>query len=123
MSAEQAKDLDGFIPGSAEPVRDAGIELSDLARAHRDITLSQDQPHSPGQYVEPAMPACTACVERVAHFIRHLKRPSGTCTAARSEKKRWSFACFEEASDEPSVFIWVSDTNLRRYVRWLNGFV
>ena len=50
---EQAQDLDGLVAGGAEPVRQLGVELGDLARPHRDVTLAEDQPQPPGENVEP----------------------------------------------------------------------
>jgi hypothetical protein len=40
---EQAQDLDGLVIRGAEPVRHLGVELGDLARPHRAVTLAEDQ--------------------------------------------------------------------------------
>jgi hypothetical protein len=40
---EQAQDLDGLVIRGAEPVRHLGVELGDLARPHREVTLAEDQ--------------------------------------------------------------------------------
>jgi hypothetical protein len=53
MSAEQAEDLDGLVTCGSEPVREPGVELSDLAGAHGDVVFGQDQPHLSRQHVEP----------------------------------------------------------------------
>ena len=49
VPAEQAEDLDGVIACGSEPVRQAGVELGDLAGSHGDVVVGQDQPHVPGQ--------------------------------------------------------------------------
>src|SRR5215207_6621295 len=53
VAAVHAEDLDRLVAGRAEPVRQAGVELGDLARLPRDVVLAQDQPHLAREHVEP----------------------------------------------------------------------
>src|SRR4029078_9298077 len=46
--------------GRAEPVRKLRVELSNLAGAHRDVVLTEDQPHLAAQDVQPFVTAVDA---------------------------------------------------------------
>ena len=48
-----AEDLDRVVALGAEPVRQPGVELVDLARAHRDVVLAEDQPQPAREDVQP----------------------------------------------------------------------
>lgn len=45
VAAVNTEDLNRLVTGRAEPVRDPGVELGDLARPHRDVVLAEDEPH------------------------------------------------------------------------------
>jgi hypothetical protein len=51
--AQEAEELDGFIARGSEPVGETGVELGNLARFQGDVVIGNDQPHSPGQHVQP----------------------------------------------------------------------
>ena len=53
LRTEQAEDLGRLRPVAAEPVRDPGVELGHLARAEHQVVVAEDEPHPPGQDVEP----------------------------------------------------------------------
>jgi hypothetical protein len=53
LRAEQRQHLSRLGASAAEPVRDAGVELCDLAGRHDEVVLGQPQPQSPGQDVHP----------------------------------------------------------------------
>jgi 2-polyprenyl-6-methoxyphenol hydroxylase-like FAD-dependent oxidoreductase len=44
LRPEQGQQLGGLRPGAAEPVRDAGVELSGFARLHDEVVLGEPQP-------------------------------------------------------------------------------
>jgi hypothetical protein len=44
VAAVDAEDLDGLVAHRAEPVRQAGVELGDLARLQGDVLIAEDQP-------------------------------------------------------------------------------
>ena len=44
MPAEQAEELDGFAADTAEPVRQAGVELGCFARCEHQILVAEDEP-------------------------------------------------------------------------------
>ena len=54
--AVNTQDLDRLVIRGTEPVRHAGIELGNLALAHCDVVLAQDEPHLPRQHVQPFVP-------------------------------------------------------------------
>jgi hypothetical protein len=47
LGAVDAEDLDRLVSGRAEPVRQPGVELGDLAGLHRDVVLAEDERISP----------------------------------------------------------------------------
>jgi hypothetical protein len=53
LRAEEREHLGRLGPGAAEPVRDARVELRDLAGRHDEIMLGQSQSQLPGQHVHP----------------------------------------------------------------------
>src|SRR4029079_19347507 len=54
------ENLDGLVVGRAEPVRKLRVELSNLTGAHRDVVLSEDEPHLAAQDVQPFVAAVDA---------------------------------------------------------------
>jgi hypothetical protein len=44
LPAEQAEELDGFAADTAEPVRQAGVELGCFARCEHQILVAEDEP-------------------------------------------------------------------------------
>jgi thioredoxin reductase len=53
VAAVNAQNLNWLVACRPEPVRHARIELRDLARAHRDVVLAEDQPHLAREDVQP----------------------------------------------------------------------
>jgi hypothetical protein len=53
LRAEEHQHLSRLRRGAAEPVRDASVELGDLAGLHDEVMLGQSQPQLPGQHVHP----------------------------------------------------------------------
>jgi len=45
--------LGGLRPGTAEPVRGAGVELGGFPRLHDEVVLAEPQPQPAGQHVHP----------------------------------------------------------------------
>src|SRR4051794_41754695 len=56
--AEDAQDLGGGVPGTAEPVRELGVELGCFADAKDEVLVAEDEPHSAGEHVEHSKPSC-----------------------------------------------------------------
>jgi hypothetical protein len=53
LRAEEHQQLGRLGTGAAKPVRDAGVELGDLAGLHDEVVLGEPQPQPPGQDVHP----------------------------------------------------------------------
>ena len=53
LRTEHAEHLRGLVAGAAEPVRDPGVELCDLAGAQDQVMVGEHQPHPAGEDVQP----------------------------------------------------------------------
>ena len=51
VAVVKTENLDGLVVGRAEPVRKLRVELGNLAGAHRDVVLTEDQPRLAAQDV------------------------------------------------------------------------
>jgi hypothetical protein len=78
VASMHAQDLDRLIACWAEPVREARIELGNLARPHCDVVLAQNQPHLAGQDVEPLVAVMSA--KLALPFRRDDDLPNGEPT-------------------------------------------
>src|SRR4051794_3262752 len=52
-SVVQAQHFNRLAVCGTEPVRELRVELSDLARAHGDVVLAEDQAHLAAEHVQP----------------------------------------------------------------------
>jgi hypothetical protein len=64
LPAEQAEYLHRLGARGAEPVRQPGIEFRHLAGSHGDVVVGEDQPHAPGQHVQPLVALMSAGLRR-----------------------------------------------------------
>ena len=69
LRAEEHQHLGGLGTGAAEPVRDAGVELGDLAGLHGEVVLGEPQAQPPGQDVHPLV--------ALVGLLLHVAVPAG----------------------------------------------